>query len=47
MDSGQYVDWYSEKYKTPPQAYNQIPSLGSIILGAGASALQTEIAVNR
>ena len=26
MDSGQYVDWYSEKYKTPPQAYNQIPN---------------------
>ena len=29
------------------EAFNQIPSLGSIILGAGASALQTEIAVNR
>lgn len=26
MDSGQYVDWYSKKYKTAPQAYNQVPN---------------------
>ena len=35
------------QYRSQTQeAYNQIPSLGSIILGAGASALQTQIALD-
>ena len=43
----QYQNIRNQYRSRTQQAYNQIPSLGSIILGAGASALQTEIAVNR
>jgi len=43
----QYQSIRNQYRSQTQQAYNQIPSLGSIILGAGASALQTEIAVNR
>ena len=43
----QYQNIRNQYRSQTQQAYNQIPSLGSIILGAGASALQTEIAVNR
>ena len=43
----QYLSISNQYRSQTQQAYNQIPSLGSIILGAGASALQTEIAVNR
>ena len=43
----QYQNIRNQYRSQTQQAYNQIPSLGSIILGAGASGLQTEIAVNR
>ena len=43
----QYQNIRNQYRSQTQQAYNQRPSLGSIILGAGASALQTEIAVNR
>ena len=43
----QYQNIRNQYRSQTQQAYNQIPSLGSILLGAGASALQTEIAVNR
>ncbi len=26
FDSGKYINWYSKKYKTPPQTYNNIPA---------------------
>ena len=43
----QYQSIRNQYRSQTQQAYNQIPSLGSVLLGAGASALQTEIAVNR
>ena len=43
----QYQNIRNQYRSQTQQAYNQIPSLGSVLLGAGASALQTEIAVNR
>jgi len=43
----QYQNIRNQYRSQTQQAFNQIPSLGSILLGAGASALQTEIAVNR
>jgi hypothetical protein len=43
----QYQNIRNQYRSRTQQAYNQIPSLGSIILGTGASALQTEIALNR
>ena len=42
----QYQNIRNQYRSRTQQAYNEIPSLASIILGTGASALQTEIALN-
>jgi len=43
----QYQNIRNQYRSQTQQAYNQIPSLGSVLLGAASSGLQTEIAVNR
>ena len=42
----QYQSIRNQYRSQTQQAYNQIPSLGSILLGAASSGLQTQIALN-
>ena len=42
----QYQNIRNQYRSQTQQAYNQIPSIGSVLLGAGASALQTQIALD-
>jgi len=42
----QYQNIRNQYRSQTQQAYNQIPSIGSVLLGAGASALRTQIALD-
>ena len=42
----QYQSIRNQYRSQPHQAYNQIPSLGSVLLSAASSGLQTQLALN-
>ena len=42
----QYQNIRNQYRSQTQQAYNQIPSLGSVLLGAASSGLQTQLALN-